>query len=128
MDSGRFNSKGALRFGAEQLFPSRNRRAVSTGGSNEAATSLHEGLLIANENLYTKLTLGVTVIEFVDGKKHPDHPNHRLGRSIGQSLHCDRRIRTAVLRLLYLPASSRVLSQRVARRRNRGQAAQFRQP
>jgi hypothetical protein len=28
-------------------------------------------LLIANENFYTKLTLGVTVIEFVDGKKHP---------------------------------------------------------
>ena len=34
------------------------------------APSLHEGLLTANEKLYNKLTLGVTVTEFVDGKKH----------------------------------------------------------
>ena len=32
--------------------------------------SLHEGLLTANEKLYNKLTFGVTVTEFVDGKKH----------------------------------------------------------
>lgn len=32
--------------------------------------SLHEGLQTANEKLYNKLTLGVTVTEFVDGKKH----------------------------------------------------------
>jgi type I restriction enzyme R subunit len=31
---------------------------------------LYEGLLTANEKLYNKLTLGVTVTEFVDGKKH----------------------------------------------------------
>lgn len=34
------------------------------------APSLHEGLLTANEKLYNKLTLGITVTEFVDGKKH----------------------------------------------------------
>jgi type I restriction enzyme, R subunit len=34
------------------------------------APSLHEGLLTANEKLYNKLTLGMTVTEFVDGKKH----------------------------------------------------------
>ncbi len=31
---------------------------------------MHEGLLTANEKLYNTLTLGVTVTEFVDGKKH----------------------------------------------------------
>jgi type I restriction enzyme, R subunit len=35
-----------------------------------AAPPLHEGLLTANEKLYNKLTLGITVTEFVDGKKH----------------------------------------------------------
>jgi type I restriction enzyme R subunit len=35
-----------------------------------AAPPLHEGLLTANEKLYNKLTFGVTVTEFVDGKKH----------------------------------------------------------
>uniref|UniRef100_UPI00102CE8A2 type I restriction endonuclease subunit R n=1 Tax=Candidatus Magnetaquicoccus inordinatus TaxID=2496818 RepID=UPI00102CE8A2 len=34
-----------------------------------AAPGLHEGLLTANERLYTMLTLGVTVTEFIDGKK-----------------------------------------------------------
>ena len=34
------------------------------------AVALHEGLLTANEKLYNKLTLGVTVTEFIDGKKH----------------------------------------------------------
>jgi len=34
-----------------------------------AAPALHEGLLSANEQLYNALTLGVTVTEFVDGKK-----------------------------------------------------------
>src|SRR4030095_5679578 len=34
------------------------------------APPLHEGLLTANEKLYNKLTLGITVTEFVDGKKH----------------------------------------------------------
>ena len=33
-------------------------------------TSLHEGLLLSNERLYDKLCLGVTVTEFIDGKKH----------------------------------------------------------
>ena len=35
-----------------------------------SAPAMHEGLLTANEKLYNKLTLGVTVTEFVDGKKH----------------------------------------------------------
>ena len=35
-----------------------------------AAPPLHEGLLTANEKLYNKLTFGVTVTEFIDGKKH----------------------------------------------------------
>ncbi len=35
-----------------------------------AAPPLHEGLLTANEKLYNKLTLGVTVTEFIEGKKH----------------------------------------------------------
>ena len=33
-------------------------------------TSLQEGLLLSNERLYDKLCLGVTVTEFIDGKKH----------------------------------------------------------
>ncbi|MEQ8287869.1 HsdR family type I site-specific deoxyribonuclease [Thalassospira sp.] len=32
--------------------------------------TLHEGLLAANEKLYHALTLGVTVTEFIDGKRH----------------------------------------------------------
>lgn len=35
-----------------------------------SAPALHEGLLTANEKLYNALTLGVTVTEFVDGKRH----------------------------------------------------------
>lgn len=35
-----------------------------------SSPAMHEGLLTANELLYNKLTLGVTVTEFVDGKKH----------------------------------------------------------
>ena len=35
-----------------------------------ASPALHEGLMAANEKLYNALTLGVTVTEFVDGKKH----------------------------------------------------------
>ena len=35
-----------------------------------SSPAMHEGLLTANEALYNKLTLGVTVTEFVDGKKH----------------------------------------------------------
>lgn len=35
-----------------------------------SAPSLHEGLLKANEKLYNTITLGITVTEFVDGKKH----------------------------------------------------------
>lgn len=36
-----------------------------------SAPSLHEGLLAANERIYEKLTLGITVTEFMaDGKKH----------------------------------------------------------
>ena len=31
---------------------------------------MNEGLLTANENLYNALTLGVTVTEFIEGKKH----------------------------------------------------------
>ena len=32
-------------------------------------TGIHEGLLTANERIYDKLTLGVTVTEFIDGKR-----------------------------------------------------------
>lgn len=35
-----------------------------------SATSLNEGLMTANERIYEKLSLGVTVTEFVDGKKY----------------------------------------------------------
>lgn len=36
-----------------------------------SVASLHEGLLAANERIYEKLTLGITVTEFMaDGKKH----------------------------------------------------------
>lgn len=35
-----------------------------------ASPALNEGLLTANEKLYNAITLGVTVTEFVDGKKH----------------------------------------------------------
>lgn len=35
-----------------------------------SAPPMHEGLLTANERLYNALTLGLTVTEFVDGKKH----------------------------------------------------------
>lgn len=35
-----------------------------------ASPALNEGLLTANERLYNALTLGVTVTEFVDGKRH----------------------------------------------------------
>lgn len=35
-----------------------------------ASPPMHEGLLAANEKLYNALTLGVTVTEFIDGKKH----------------------------------------------------------
>lgn len=35
-----------------------------------SAPALHEGLLTANEKLYNAITLGITVTEFVDGKKH----------------------------------------------------------
>lgn len=34
-----------------------------------ASPAMHEGLLTANEKLYNALTLGITVTEFVDGKK-----------------------------------------------------------
>ncbi len=35
-----------------------------------ASPGLNEGLLAANERIYDKLTLGVTVTEFINGKKH----------------------------------------------------------
>jgi len=35
-----------------------------------ASPGLQEGLLTANERLYNVMTLGVTVTEFIDGKKH----------------------------------------------------------
>ncbi|WP_334190223.1 type I restriction endonuclease subunit R [Noviherbaspirillum sp.] len=35
-----------------------------------SAPALNEGLMKANEKLYNALTLGITVTEFVDGKKH----------------------------------------------------------
>jgi type I restriction enzyme R subunit len=35
-----------------------------------SAPALNEGLLTANEKLYNAITLGMTVTEFVDGKKH----------------------------------------------------------
>ena len=42
-----------------------------------STVGLHEGLATANEKLYNKITLGVTVTEFVDGKKHsPDYSDY----------------------------------------------------
>ena len=35
-----------------------------------SSPALNEGLLTANERIYNALTLGVTVTEFVDGKRH----------------------------------------------------------
>ncbi|MCP5299071.1 MAG: type I restriction endonuclease subunit R [Chromatiaceae bacterium] len=35
-----------------------------------STVALHEGLGVANEKLYNKITLGVTVTEFIDGKKY----------------------------------------------------------
>lgn len=35
-----------------------------------SAPTLNEGLSLANERLYQKMALGVTVTEFIDGKKH----------------------------------------------------------
>lgn len=35
-----------------------------------SSVGLHEGLAAANEKLYNKITLGVTVTEFIDGKRH----------------------------------------------------------
>jgi type I restriction enzyme, R subunit len=35
-----------------------------------STVAMHEGLGVANEKLYNKITLGVTVTEFIDGKKH----------------------------------------------------------
>lgn len=35
-----------------------------------ASPTMNEGLMVANERLYHILTLGVTVTEFIDGKKH----------------------------------------------------------
>lgn len=35
-----------------------------------ASPALNEGLLTANERIYNALTLGVTVTEFVNGKRH----------------------------------------------------------
>lgn len=35
-----------------------------------SAPQMHEGLLSANEKLYNAMTLGITVTEFVEGKKH----------------------------------------------------------
>lgn len=35
-----------------------------------SAPGMNEGLLTANEKLYNMITLGVTVTEFIDGKKH----------------------------------------------------------
>lgn len=35
-----------------------------------ASPALHEGLMAANEKVYNTLTLGVTVSEFIDGKRH----------------------------------------------------------
>ncbi len=35
-----------------------------------SAVALHEGLGAANEKLYNKITLGVTVTEFINGKRH----------------------------------------------------------
>ena len=42
-----------------------------------STVALHEGLGAANEALYNKIVLGVTVTEFIDGKKHsPTIPDH----------------------------------------------------
>ncbi|MBF0183886.1 MAG: type I restriction endonuclease subunit R [Magnetococcales bacterium] len=57
----RFNHKG-------QDYPL-SPNAIDQIVREVAAPGLHEGLLSANERLYTMLTLGVTVTEFIDGKK-----------------------------------------------------------
>ncbi len=36
-----------------------------------ASPGLNEGLMTANERFYNKLVLGITVTEFINGKKHP---------------------------------------------------------
>lgn len=41
-----------------------------------ASPSLNEGLLTASEQLYDRITLGITVTEFIEGKKH--HPTIQI--------------------------------------------------
>lgn len=58
----RFNFKG-------QSYPL-STNAIDQIVRELASPPMHEGLLTANERLYNALTLGITVTEFVDGKKH----------------------------------------------------------
>lgn len=58
----RFEYKG-------QLYPL-STNAIDQIVREIASPALHEGLMAANERLYNALTLGVTVTEFIDGKKH----------------------------------------------------------
>jgi type I restriction enzyme R subunit len=57
----RFNWKG-------QDYPLSNN-AIDEIVRQLASPGLGEGLLVANERLYDRLTLGITVTEFIDGKK-----------------------------------------------------------
>lgn len=58
----RFEYKG-------QLYPL-STNAIDQIVREMASPPMHEGLLTANERLYNAITLGITVTEFVDGKKH----------------------------------------------------------
>ncbi|WP_223479042.1 type I restriction endonuclease subunit R [Oricola indica] len=58
----RFEYKG-------QTYPLSNN-AIDQIVRDLSAPQMQEGLLTANEKLYNALTLGVTVTEFVEGKKH----------------------------------------------------------
>jgi len=57
----RFNWKG-------QDYPLSNN-AIDEIVRQLASPGLGEGLLVANERIYDRLTLGITVTEFIDGKK-----------------------------------------------------------
>ena len=47
-----------------------------------ASPGLGDGLLTANERIYDRLTLGITVTEFIDGKRaQPTIPVDLLGRA-----------------------------------------------
>ncbi|GAA0246462.1 uncharacterized protein MP3633_3112 [Marinomonas primoryensis] len=52
-----------------------------------ANPAMNEGLSAANEKLYDALTYGITVTEFIDGKKtQPNHSNDRLANARQQRI------------------------------------------